>query len=113
MTMTNEKLNTKLYEKMYYEQLRYRDWLLTLPPEEILRHAYEYIIREDIVLTLEYRDLNDQQAKALLGLEAPVADIFKDFEKLESSHMDEVFDTVEYRANKIIRDKNRERNELR
>lgn len=111
--MTCEELNTKLYEKMFDEQRLYRDWLLTLPPKEILHHAYEYTVREDIVFTLESRYLNEQQAKALLGLEAPVTDIFKDFEKRESSHMEELLDTIECRANKIILNKNKERNEAR
>lgn len=39
--MTNEELNTQLYQKMFAEQEKYRDWLLTLAPEEILNHTYE------------------------------------------------------------------------
>ena len=45
-TMTNEELNTRLYEKMFAEQERFRDWLLSQPPAEILNHAYEYTVRE-------------------------------------------------------------------
>ena len=51
--MTNEELNTRLYEKMFAEQEQFRDWLLSQPPAEILNHAYEYTVREDIVLALE------------------------------------------------------------
>ncbi len=40
--MTNEKLNTALYEKMFAEQETYRAWLLSQPSEEILNHTYEY-----------------------------------------------------------------------
>ena len=40
--MTNEELNTRLYEKMFTEQEQFRDWLLSQPPAEILNHAYEY-----------------------------------------------------------------------
>ena len=40
--MTNEELNTALYEKMFSEQETYRAWLLAQPPEEILNHTYEY-----------------------------------------------------------------------
>lgn len=40
--MTNEKLNTALYEKMFAEQETYRAWLLSQPPEGILNHTYEY-----------------------------------------------------------------------
>ena len=55
--MTNEELNTKLYEKMFAEQEKYRSWLLTLSSGEMLNHAYEYVMREDILLALEYHDL--------------------------------------------------------
>ena len=41
-----EELNTQLYEKMQAEQSKYRDWLLSLPPAEILNHTYEYTMRE-------------------------------------------------------------------
>lgn len=44
--MTNEELNTKLYEKMFAEQETYRDWLLSQPAAEVLNHTYEYTMRE-------------------------------------------------------------------
>ena len=65
--MTNEELNTALYEKMFAEQEAYRAWLLSQPPAEILKHTYEYTVREDILLALEYHDLPDARAKALLA----------------------------------------------
>ena len=55
--MTHEELNTALFEKMFAEQKTYRAWLLSQPPEEILNHAYEYTVREDILMSLEYHDL--------------------------------------------------------
>ena len=45
--MTNEELNTALYQKMFAEQEKYRDRLLSMSPEEILHHSYEYTVRED------------------------------------------------------------------
>ena len=50
--MTNEEKNTALYEKIFAEQETYRKWLLDQPPEEILKHSYEYTVRED------FRNLN-------------------------------------------------------
>ena len=35
--MTNEELNTRLYEKMFAEQEQFRDWLLSQPAAEILQ----------------------------------------------------------------------------
>lgn len=65
--MTNEELNTALYKKVFAEQEKYREWLLSQPPNEILNHCYEYTVREDIVLALEEYDLSDKQCKALLN----------------------------------------------
>ena len=101
--MTNEELNTRLYEKMAAEQTRYRDWLLTLPPAELLQHAYEYSVREDIVMCMEELNLPDKQAKALIEAKTPVADIFKSWERRETGYMDQVRDTLESKANEIIR----------
>lgn len=101
--MSNEELNTKLYEKMFVEQEKYREWLLSQPSEEIINHTYEYTMREDILLSVEYNDLSDKQCKALLKSPCPLADTFKDWEKRETNHMADIWDTVECRANALIR----------
>ena len=36
----NTDKNTALYEKMAAEQDKFRDWLKSQPPEEILKHTY-------------------------------------------------------------------------
>ena len=71
--MTNEELNTALYEKMFSEQETYRAWLLAQPPEEILNHTYEYTVREDILMSLEYNSLPNTQVQALLKSPSPLA----------------------------------------
>ena len=100
--MTNEQWNTTLYKQMLAEQEQFRDWLLAQSPQEILNHAYEYIVREDILLSLEYNDLTDAQAAALLSSPAPLADVYKTFDKMESSHMEEIWSCVERRADKML-----------
>ena len=99
--MTNEELNTALYKKMFAEQEQFKDWLLTQPPQEILNHAYEYTMREDILLSLEYNDLTDSQAAALLASPTPLDDLFHQYEKMESSHMEEVWACFENRAEQV------------
>ena len=105
--MTNEERNTALYQKMYAEQEKFRDWLKGQPPEEILNHAYEYTIREDILLSLEYHDLSDAQADALLKSPCPLADVFRDFEKRETDHMETIWDCLESRADTILEEQRR------
>ena len=94
----NKDLNTALYEKMAAEQDKYRDWLKSQPPEEILRHTYEYTIREDIMMAMEELELPDAQAKALLASPSPLADAYREFEKRETGYMDVVRDSIESRA---------------
>ena len=100
--MTNQEWNTTLYKQMFAEQEQFRDWLLAQPPQEILNHAYEYIVREDILLSMEYNDLTDAQAAALLSSSAPLADVYKTFDKMESSHMEEIWSCIEHRADKTL-----------
>ena len=100
--MTNEQWNTTLYKQMFTEQEQFRDWLLAQPPEEILNHAYEYVMREDILLSLEHNDLTDAQAAALLASPAPLADVYKELDYVESSHMEEVWSCVVDRANIVL-----------
>lgn len=96
--MTNEELNTRLYEKMFAEQEQFRDWLLSQPAAEILNHAYEYTVREDILMSLEYHDLEDSQARALLKSGKPLKQIFERWENQETSYMNTVWDTVQEQA---------------
>ena len=95
--MNANDLNAALYEKMAAEQDQYRDWLKSQPPEEILHHAYEYSVREDIVMAMEELELTDAQAQALLDSSSPLADVYRYFEKLETAHMDVVRDSIENR----------------
>ena len=105
--MTNEERNTALYQKMFAEQDTFRDWLKSQSPEEILNHAYAHTIREDILLSLEYHNLSDAQANALMKSPSPLADVFRDFEKLETNHMETVWDCLENRADTILEDQHR------
>ena len=96
--MTNEELNTALYKKMFAEQDKFRDWLKSQPAAEVLNHTYEYTVREDILLSLEYNDLTDIQAAALLASPSPLADIYQEFDRMESSHMEAIWSCIESRA---------------
>ena len=94
----NTNKNTALYEKMAAEQDKFRDWLKSHPPEEILNHAYEYTVREDILMAMEELDLPQSRAAALLASPSPLADVYKEFADRETSYMDVVRDSIEQRA---------------
>lgn len=94
--------NTALYEKMAAEQEEFRDWLKSQPSEEVLNHAYEYTVREDILMEMEQLELTISQSKALLISPSPLADVYRYFEKLETDHMDVVRDSIENRADELV-----------
>lgn len=98
--------NTLLYEKMKAEQDKYRDWLLALEPAEILNHTYEYTMREDIVMAMEELELTPKQAKALLKSPCPLDDVYKEFKDREVEHMDTIRDSIETRADQVIKREN-------
>ena len=101
--MKPNDLNTALYEKMTAEQDKFRDWLKSQPPEEILHHTYEYTVREDIVMAMEQLELTDAQAQALLDSPTPLADVYRYFEKLEPGYMDVIRVSIENRADDVCR----------
>lgn len=107
MKMNNEELNTALYQKMEREQDKYRKWLVQCPPEEILSHAYEYVVREDILMSMEELNLPDDQAMTLLKQRGPLDDVFKDFSKLETDYMETVRGAIEsFAERKAAKDRN-------
>ena len=84
---TNEELNTEVYEKLCAEQAKYKEWLLSLEPSEILRHAYEFVVREDIVYVMEYTELPDEKCKALLKSPDLTSEVYKIFDHMETDYM--------------------------
>ena len=109
MEMTKD-YNQALYDKMLAAQSKYREWLLEQPPKEILDHAYEYIMREDILCCMEGDHLTDEQAKALLRSPDPLEDVYKDFNKKDASYMDDMVDSLQSCA-KAMQRKAQERDE--
>ena len=107
--MAKEDIYTQLYERMFAEQERYREWLISQPSSEVLNHCYEYAMREDILMVIEQCELEEKHAQALLDKGVTLSDLYDDFNDLETDHMQDIRDTVESRANKILReaDKNR------
>ena len=102
--MDAKQLNEALYEKMSAEQEQYRTDLLGKTPEEILNHAYEYAMREDILVELEVLELPAEQAAALLASPAPLADVYHEWGQVETRHMEDVRDVIEGLADSLLKD---------
>lgn len=92
-----------LYEKMCAEQEQYKSWLTTQAPGEILSHAYEYSVREDILLAVESTEFTEEQTEALVASPGPLADVYRVWEKRENSLMEEILSAIEGCADALIR----------
>ena len=79
--MTKEELNEALYRKLNRELDQFRESFLALPQDKLLNRAYEYVVRQDIVSTMEYVDLDKKDAQALLNAPNPLDDMFAEFEE--------------------------------
>lgn len=88
--MTLKQLNMALYEKLYAEQNGFIESLKNSTPENVIQHAYELVIREDILLSLEENGLDARQCKALLRERKPLDKLFLAWEKHEGDHMNEI-----------------------
>ena len=99
-----EELNSELYNRMFEEQEYYRNWLLSLPPEEILFHAFSYSVREDILMTQEENNFSIEKCKALLESPTPLADMKRAYDKTETNYMDDIRNVMENYADDILRE---------
>ena len=107
--MINEDLNSELYNRILDEQHEWRKWLLSLTSDQVLDHAYEYTSREDILMALEEAEIPSEQCHALLKSSCPLADIYTEFERTETDHMDDIRQSIENRAKHVIEMEKEER----
>lgn len=100
--MDQEARMSQLYDKMAAEQAKYRGWLLEQPPEEIVSHAYEYAMREDVLMAMEDMELQPEQAEVLLASASPLDDVYQVFSKMETPHMDTIRECIETQADALL-----------
>lgn len=103
--MDAEQLNQALYGKMEAEQERFKHNLLGLSTEEALNRAYEFTIREDILMEMEALELPADQASALLASPFPLADVYREWSKVETHHMEDIRDVIEGLADARVKDR--------
>lgn len=100
--MDQEARMSQLYDKMAAEQAKYRGWLLEQSPEKIVSHAYEYAMREDILMAMGEMELQPEQAEVLLASASPLDDVYQVFSKMETPHMDTIRESIETQADALL-----------
>ena len=101
--MDAEHLNQALYDKMAAEQEAFRADLLGRKPEEILDHAYEYAMRQDILMEMEELELSAAQTAALLSSPTPLADVYREWNKVDARHMEDIRDAIEAWGDSLLK----------
>lgn len=92
----------QLYDKLLQEQDTFRQGLLALPPEQILDKAWEYLVRENILLTMEYNELDDAQAQALLELPDTMSDLCGRLMEKDTRQQEVIWHEIVTRANILV-----------
>lgn len=101
--MSDEQRHLALYNKMKSEQDNYRDWLLSQPPEEILNHAHEYSVREDILCVMNSTPLPPLVTRALLHAEQPLASVYTNWSKCDHGISNDLVEVVQNWADRELK----------
>ena len=97
--MEQAEMMQVLFAKMSAEQGGYRKWLASLPPEEILEHAYEYTVREAALSLMGKVELSKGQITALFATKTPLTGICDEFFSRDIDYEIELTDCIEVFAN--------------
>ena len=97
--MEQAEMMQVLFAKMSAEQGGYRKWLVSLPPEEILEHAYEYTVREAALSLMGKVELSKGQITALFATKTPLTGICDEFFSRDIDYEIELTDCIEVFAN--------------
>lgn len=100
-------MRNQIIRRMEVEQELFINCLKNLEFNEILNYAYEYSIRQDIILAMEDADLSEEQERALLCTPSLLEGIFHYFAEIETDHMDIVGKKIEdFASYMMIQNKN-------
>lgn len=107
--MNNKELNQKLYNKLVEEENRFIEDLKKRTVEDILMHGYafEYTMRQDILSVMEYLELSDDQARALLMSDTPLEDLYRNV-SARVSYIEDMEENIEEIATIMAHDMSKE-----
>jgi len=100
--MTADELNFDLYTKMEREMIDFAAWLQSQSPDEVMRHSYEYVVKADILSTLEDLNLPEKQTRALLMCETPLEEIYRVHNRDWASAKQRIEETIQNYAGALV-----------
>lgn len=91
-----DTVNTDLYDKLFEEQSKFKEYLKTQTTDVILDRAYEFCIREDIICLFDGGfELPVDQAAVLLMAPNAMDTLYGRWDDGESNHMQRMQESIE------------------
>ena len=84
-----------LWERLSKENEAFQEHLMSKPPKEIIKNAYDIATREEILMLFEENTLTSRQIDTLLCFEEPLTAIYYEWLDTDDSHMDNLRDSME------------------
>lgn len=111
--MENKDYNFLLYEKAAIEYSDFIERIKEMEPNEIVNHAYEKVIKEDILATLETKKMEQKESKALYLKKYPLDYIYQEWLSNDYGHMNMIEDTINESADKAVKERKENKRESR
>ncbi len=93
--MGERDYNALLYEKVQAEYDAFIEELKAEPAEEVIKKAYEKVIKEEFVCICEFAKFEQKEAKAMYLEKYPLDRMYQDWLKSDVSYMDMLRDSVD------------------
>ena len=105
--------NDLLYKKVQSEYNAFIEKLVQMTPEQVAEHAYEKVIKQEIVCVCDFKSLSQQEAKALCLEKQPLDRIYGNWLDNDYSYMNMIQETIHASANNAIKEMKAKRKEGR
>ena len=102
-----------LYNKVSVEHDNFLAKLRQMTPEQVMEHAYEKVIKDDLVILCESEFLEQREAKALCRMQYPLDAMYQKWLDTDVSYMDRLRDCVEERAKEAVKEMKAKQRESR
>lgn len=100
--MTRDELETKVYDKMSAEYDELIDGLKQMMSQDIIDNAYQIVMKQDILFSMENHFLNQTQLQMLMELENPLDDLYQNWLLGDCPYMDALEEsTQDYLNNRL------------
>lgn len=101
--MDLQQLKELLNEKLQKEYDNFIEKLKSLPPEQVIESSYEKVFKEELMTTVQYKDLSKMEINALLKLDHTLDSLYQEWLKNDFSYLPLLEHTVNDHAKKVIK----------